>query len=356
MDAMNGLGKAMRTMHTLSLSRLMVAFLLAGSACSQRTQEPNLGTCLPDPVVDCSANGLPAESIYLAGYSCTGTARPDEKSTYVDGVPQGLVCADQGAVGADGKNGYCCTNFTTPCSYNPGAICDAGTYGFQCQGADRPEALNPTISCNQGVREDLLINYCCSGAQRAANCVQSDAIGCSTGTMGWTCLTGSQPTAQDMGASKSRADTFYQLCPVPTPAGNPKYNNFCCYVPALVPAGGSCQQSMNASTCTPGRFGIACYGPDRPDDNFARLHCPDPGVPGINEQGYPATIYCCDYANCQLDKSVPNCASDRVGYACQGLETPDKFFSRLRCPDPGVPRVDDAGAPTTLYCCDRVTN
>jgi hypothetical protein len=294
MDAMNGSGKTVSIMHTLH--RFLAALLLAGAAvaCTTHTMESN-GTCLPDPAVDCSVNGFSAESINLTGYSCTGTARPDENSTYIDGVPQGIVCADEGAVGTDGKNGYCCTNFTTQCSYNPTGICDPGNYGYQCLGADRPEAVNPAISCNQGVREDNLINYCCSGTQRKANCTASDAVGCASGMTGWTCPVGTQPTAQDLGANKSRADLFYLLCPVPTPAPNPQKQTLCCYVPGLNPVGGTCLQDMNVPNCAPGRFGMACYGPDKPDENFPRLACPDPGVPGISEQGYPATVYCCDF-------------------------------------------------------------
>ena len=303
---MNGSGKTMHLMHNLPLRRLLAPLLLAGStvACTTHATESN-GACLPDPAVSCGVSGVDggvsgftAQSINLMGYSCTGTARPDDNSTYIDGVPQGTVCADKadkGDAGTEGKAGYCCTNFTTQCSYNPVAICDQGTYGYQCLGADRPEAVNPAISCNQGVREDNLINYCCSGAQRAPNCTQSDAVGCLAGLTGWTCPTGTQPTAQDMGANKSRADLFYLLCPVPTVAPNPKYETYCCFTASLVPAGGTCLQDMNVPNCASGRFGIACYGTDTPEENFSRLECPDPGLPGFSEQGYPATVYCCDF-------------------------------------------------------------
>ena len=296
MASRNGLGKAMPTMHNHPLATLLVPILCAfGAVACIKDTTPSNGTCLPDPAVSCSVSGFSAESINLTGYSCTGTARPDENSTYIEGVPQGIVCADEGTVGTDGKSGYCCTNFTTQCSYNPADICDPGTFGYQCLGADRPEAVNPAISCNQGVREDNLINYCCSGTQRAANCTPSDAVGCASGMTGWTCPVGTQPTAQDLGANKSRADTFYLLCPVPTPAANQKYSTFCCFIPGLVPVGGTCLQDMTRTTCSPGRFGIACYGTDTPEQNFPRLHCPDPGVPGLSEQGYAATVYCCDY-------------------------------------------------------------
>jgi len=287
----------MAQMNNLPPHRLIAALLVAGStvACTTAATEPN-GSCLPDPAVSCDVNGFSAESINLTGYSCTGAARPDDNSTYIDGVPQGIVCADQ-AVGTDGKPGYCCTNFTTQCSLNPVGICDPGTYGYQCLGANRPEAVNPAISCNQGVRQDDLINYCCSGAERAANCTQSDSVGCLAGLTGWSCPTGTQPTAQDLGANKSRADQFYLLCPVPTLAANPKIETYCCFTSSLDPAGGTCLQDRTVPNCAPGRFGIACYGSDTPEQNFSRLHCPEPGVPGISEQGYPATNYCCDFSH-----------------------------------------------------------
>ena len=291
-----GFGKAMRSMHSLPLPRLLPPLLLAGTAvaCTTAPMESD-GACQLDPALSCSVDGFSADSLHLQGYACTGTARPDDDSTFIDGVPQGIVCADQPA-GADGTRNYCCTNFTTECSYDPTAICDQeDVYGYLCHGPDRPEAVNPAISCNQGVRRDTLVTYCCSGTERAANCTASDAIGCESGMSGWICPKGTQPTAQDLGANKSRADLYYLLCPVPTPAPNKEYDTLCCYVPALVPAGGSCVQSTNVPDCAPGRFGMACYGTDKPDDDFPRLHCPDPGLPGVSTSGYPATLYCCDF-------------------------------------------------------------
>jgi hypothetical protein len=283
-------------MTTMHIPRPLTWLLLSAAvACSHRGTETQVtGTCQPDPVVDCTVKGASAESLHLDGYSCTGSARPDDDATYVEGIPQGLVCADKPA-GADGSRSYCCTNFTTQCSYNPVAVCaQKGTYGYQCWGPNRPEAVNAAIGCDQGVRQDNLVNYCCSGAGIAINCTQSDAIGCVSGMTGWTCPVGTQPTAQDLGANKSRADLYYLLCPVPKPAPNPKYETYCCYVPTLVPAGGTCQQNRNAG-CAPGRFGISCFGTERPDVDFPRLTCPEPGVPGGSEYGYPATNYCCDF-------------------------------------------------------------
>lgn len=268
---------------------------LAAGACTN-SQPPTNGGCVPDPAsASCAAGDASAESLGLVAYSCTGTARPDEDPSYIDGVPQGLVCANQGAVDGEGPHGYCCSALLTSCAYNPVAICDSGSYGYQCRGADRPEALNAVVYCNQGVRQADLINYCCSGEARTPDCIQSDSVGCSPRLMGWTCPAGNIPTSQDLGANKSRADLYYQLCPVPTPAANPSYNTFCCYTPGLAPVGGSCVQNIAVPGCQPGRFGFACYGFDTPDENYPPMHCPDPGFSGVSAQGYPATLYCCDF-------------------------------------------------------------
>ena len=283
--------------HPLYLPLVPLLCGLGTSACTNNDTVPN-GTCRVDPAtVNCNVGDASAESLGLVAYSCTGTARPEEDPTYIDGVPQGLVCANQG------PQGYCCSARVTSCAYDPVAICDPNTYGYRCQGADRPEALNAAVYCNQGVREGDLIKYCCSGTEPIADCIQSDSVKCSARLMGWTCPLGNTPTSQDLGANKSRADLYYQLCPVPTPADNPKYDNFCCYTPGLAPVGGSCVQDMGVPDCQPGKFGIACYGPDTPEQDFPPLHChawlvsgvPRAWVSGISAQGYPATLYCCDF-------------------------------------------------------------
>jgi hypothetical protein len=297
MAQINGIGKATQTMRTQPQKLVLVPFLwgLGAGACTSNPTPVVNGACQPDPAVTCGVGDASAETVHLTGYACTGSARPDDSPVYVEGVPQGTVCADEGTT-ADGKTAYCCTSFTTRCAYNPMADCpDPGTYGYQCRGGNRPEVVNPATSCNQGVREDELINYCCSGTQRAPNCTQSDSVGCLAGLTGWSCPKGVQPTAQDLGANKSRADLFYLLCPVPQPAPNPKMEVYCCFNSSLAPVGGTCQQDLKVPNCAPGRFGIACFGTDRPEETFARLTCPLPGVPGLSEQGYPATVYCCDF-------------------------------------------------------------
>jgi hypothetical protein len=275
--------------HPLYLPLVPLLCGLGTSACTDDDTVPN-GTCVVPDAGNCALGDASAESLGLVAYACTGTARPDESPTYIDGVPQGFVCANQG------PHSYCCSAQATSCAYDPVAICAPNTYGYRCQGADRPEALNAAVYCNQGVREGDLIKYCCSGTEPIADCIQSDSVKCSARLMGWTCPLGSTPTSQDLGANKSRADLYYQLCPVPTPADNPKYDNFCCYTPGLAPVGGSCVQDIGVPDCQPGRFGFACYGPDTPEEDYKpRMHCPDPGFPGLSAERYPATLYCCDF-------------------------------------------------------------
>jgi hypothetical protein len=239
--------------------------------------------------------GASAAATGLLAYSCTGAVRPDDAPTYIEGVPRGLVCADRALPGDGEARGYCCTAETTTCAYDPVADCAAPMFGYQCRGANRPESLNVAISCGQGVREGDLINYCCSGTPQPDGCVQSDSVLCSPRLEGWTCKDANMPLGEELGANRSRADSYRLLCPVPTPAGNPAYKNYCCYPPALVPEGGSCVQDTGVPGCQPGRFGFACYGPDTPEQDYLPMHCPERGVPGTSAEGYPATLYCCDF-------------------------------------------------------------
>ena len=278
---------------------LLVGGLLGG--CTTPNTALQNGLCAQDQGVEatCTAgiDGGTAQSLGLVGYQCTGTARPDQTPTYVEGIPQGLVCANQSA-GADGGSpgAYCCTSETTTCAFNPIAICDPGTFGFKCQGANRPEAYNAELQCGQGVVDGNLIDYCCSGTGLPPGCTELDTAPCTGSLVGWGCpaASGTLPKGQDLAESKSRADQYYLLCDVPNLIG--PNNIFCCYPPAQVPPGGSCVQDITVPGCVTGRFGFACYGPDRPDQDFPPMRCPDPGVPGTSYQGYPGTLYCCDFA------------------------------------------------------------
>jgi hypothetical protein len=273
-----------------------LSLAVSGVGCSSSPVEPN-GACAIDATVTCNVSfaldGSAPVPVGLLGYSCTGTTRPDENARYVDGVPQGTVCASKGA-SADGKQTYCCTAGATTCAYNPVADCDSGD-GYQCRGSSRPEAVNPAIKCGNGVEQDEYINYCCSGQRGPEECKQVNTINCSERLTGFSCPANALPKGEELGASESRADYYRPLCPMPTVGDNVTRNNYCCYMPALIPPGASCVQDTVVPGCAPGRFGFACYGPETPQQDYAPMHCPDKGVAGKSAEGYPATLFCCDF-------------------------------------------------------------
>jgi hypothetical protein len=247
--------------------------------------------------IDCDAPGYDGGVVPagLVAYSCTGSARPDDSPTFDDGVPRGVLCADKGPIGDAGTQAYCCTPDTTSCASDPVIRCEGATTGVQCWGNNRPESLNPTLTCSNGFYDDQnLLDYCCTGQPEAPLCQQTDSVRCDPRLLGFLCQGDRLPRGEDLGSNKSRADYFRPVCSIAQPAENPEYNSYCCYMPAPVPAGGTCVWDPEVVGCAPGRFGFSCYGPDTPNQDYFPMHC-DPGVHGTNAEGYPATIFCCDF-------------------------------------------------------------
>ncbi len=259
---------------------------------------PSKGQCVPDTErrLDCSAMSErdPGASTSYDAFYCDGDARPDGEPKYIDGVPQGTVCANRGERDEAGRQGYCCAPRITSCAYNPVAICDEGSFGFQCRGGNRPDAINAGLSCGNGVKQDELVNYCCSGTTQQPGCLQSDSAMCPSRLLGFSCRGDSLPRGEQLGPNKSRSDYYHLLCTAPKVAANPEYKTYCCYPPAPMPEGGSCVANTRVPDCEPGRFGFACYGPDRPEDNYLPMHCPGAPKAGVSAEGYPATLFCCD--------------------------------------------------------------
>jgi len=286
------------------LLALAAALPVLGSfagGCFPSDAEPS-GSCQPEPesVIDCRAPGYGSELLPagLIARSCTGSARPDlDDATYVEDVPRGSVCADMGPLGDTGRRGYCCTNGPVECAFDPHSDCDAPTYGYRCWGANRPESLNPAMSCTNGNRDGAIVDYCCASIaefKSAPRCQQSDTVGCGDHLLGFLCQSDRLPRGEDLGANKSRADFFHPVCEIPKPAPNPDYKTYCCFMPGLIPEGGSCVNHTFVPGCAGGRFGFACYGPDTPEDDYPGMACPEPGFRGTSAEGYPATLYCCD--------------------------------------------------------------
>jgi hypothetical protein len=247
--------------------------------------------------LDCTVEGYEQDvllEVGLVGYSCTGEQRPDYDATYDEGFPTGTLCASKGELG-DGSQGYCCTPQPVDCAYDPVSDCAEGEDGYECRGTNRPESLNASINCGNGIRHGELTQYCCSGEPIAPLCQLVDSAGCRDGLLGFLCEEGGHPRGEHLGANKSRPDHYNFTCSVPEPAPNPEFNTTCCFAPPLVLDGGSCITHDSVPGCEPGRFGFSCYGRDTPDEGYLSVNCPESGVAGTSVEGYPATLYCCDF-------------------------------------------------------------
>jgi hypothetical protein len=307
-----------RTRTTVSLLGALVAWAGLGG-CVDPTRIP--GSCEVSSAVVCGASavlagdkdaGVTDEQLGLVGYSCNGELRPDDKGTMISGVPYGQICADMTPVPPDGQpaptaRDYCCTPESDPsnCVLDRSRTSDCPEgYAYQCYGPNRPEVNNPAVTCGNGLREGDYIRYCCSHAPRPAGCVQAKgATTCMGGLIGWVCPTTPmefRPRGEDFGANESRADYYYFVCDVPTRAPNGRDNVYCCFSPSPVLPGGSCVYSPgsapNIPNCGAGRFAFACYGRDRPDqDYYPRINCKEPPISGKSDTGYDAQLFCCDY-------------------------------------------------------------
>ncbi|MGA3123569.1 MAG: hypothetical protein ABSF69_22610 [Polyangiaceae bacterium] len=264
--------------------------LLALGACTSNASDVD-GACAvdSDPQLQCASGFI--------GYSCNDGARPDENGEFVDGVPQGIVCTDQGVLQSSGGTGFCCTSETTPCVYDPVAGCVAPTYGYQCLGSDRPEAFDPSLYCGEGVQEADLIEYCCGAQPLPHGCQQATGATCAETLVPWTCTDQTLPTEAELGANQSRADFNLLVCSIPTVVmAATTTTNYCCFTPTSVSLEASCLFDTTVPGCAPGSFGFACTGPDTPAQDYAGISCPDDvGVAGVNPQGYRASLYCCQY-------------------------------------------------------------
>jgi hypothetical protein len=256
------------------------------------------GTCvkIPNTVLDCRAEGYDGEleRAGLEGYACTGKMRPDLEATMSEGVPRGLMCADKGALD-DGRQSYCCTEDTVTCAYDPTMECDAGNSGYECYGNNRPESLNPALLCSNGTSERGLYRYCCTGQPEPSPCVEDTAVTCDSRLLGFRCRGDRAPRGEDYGPNRSRADYYYPLCSIAEVQPNAAFKGYCCYMTLTPPVGATCVQHPRVPACAADRFGFACYGPDTPEDDYPPMKCPDPGVPGISNEGYAAKLYCCDF-------------------------------------------------------------
>jgi hypothetical protein len=266
--------------------------LVLGAACATRARDGVPAACIVDPNPSTPCVGG------LVGYSCTDSARPDENPDYVDGVPSGMICTDEGAVAGSGAEAFCCAP-STPCAYDPVPWgCSAPAYAYQCRGSDRPEAFDPSLFCGEGLREGSLIDYCCSPSAPTAGCSQISGKACPKSLTGWTCHDQTVPSEVELGENQSRADFNVLVCSTPTvvtdTTGTDTYQ-YCCFTPTSLPKGGSCLGDTVVPGCPVDSFGFACTGVDTPEQDYPGIYCSGGGTAGANPQGYAATLYCCQY-------------------------------------------------------------
>jgi hypothetical protein len=271
--------------------------LLLAGACWPDTPVLD-GSCelVPNTTLDCRVAGYDGslQRAGLVGYACSGSARPDLDRAMSEGVPSGLLCADEGTLD-NGQESYCCTEDVVSCAYDPSMECEEGQSGYQCYGNNRPESLNAALLCGNGTQERDLYHYCCSGQRERSPCHESMTGGCGERLIGFLCEGDQLPRGEDYGPNRSRADSYHPICATATVAPNPIFKSYCCYMTLRPPVGATCVQHPSVPGCDSRRFGFACYGPDTPEEDFPPMDCPDPGIPGISNEGYEAKLYCCDF-------------------------------------------------------------
>ncbi len=355
-------------------SLLFVAGVAAGCT---TTVTATTTSCSTDAAVSCPGGG--------EGWSCDGSARPDE-------INGSIACSTGVAINST-TIGYCCASVSFPTGGACGrdstvSGCVYGSYGFSCTGQARPEDQDGSLTCSMGVPAGGgSTDYCCLvGYTMAAGCMQDPTVascqgnssyafsctgsatpaenasglvctgpspgpsggsayccqqqtttaggcsadptitGCAGGSSGYSCTGGATPAASlncSSGVAGPSGDTFY-----------------CCGG-----AAGTCGADGTV-TCSAGALGYSCNGSVRPDANGG-MEC-STGVP----QSGGSTGYCCiatttsTASTCSVDATVTGCAGGSYGFACMGTDRPSDTNTHLTCGD-GVAGNDG----NTLYCC-----
>ncbi len=162
--------------------------LLAIGSCTVTTG--TTGTCSPDSTVA----GCVASSI---GYSCTGSATPDESNA-------SLNCSS-GTPGNAGSTLYCCAPLPGPGTCAPDstiANCPTSSTGYSCTGTDTPPESYPLVTCGTGIPGNAGATlYCCTSGgtdagspEAGATCMVDPTVsGCAAGSTGYSCVGGATP-------------------------------------------------------------------------------------------------------------------------------------------------------------------
>ena len=163
---------------------VLLLAVIGGACSSEMAENGSLRRSMPNPELACglALDGTFDPSLGLIGYSCTGSARPDEQATLHRRYSERQSCAPIGVPSVPTESKVIAVpTGATQCAYNP-------VVGLR---SARLTAINATarIGRNRSIRPSIadkasgkanLINYCCSGTQQPDGCLQSDSVRCSS--------------------------------------------------------------------------------------------------------------------------------------------------------------------------------
>ena len=239
----------------------------------------------------------------------------------------------------------------TNCAEDDALDCSGGSTGFTCATGTNPEDEDDSIACSTPVASGTQDTYCCftDFGTSDTTCQPDDALQCQSGTVGYSCASGDDPTLADSTLTCSAASGTGGGDD--DDDGGPTEADFCCAPSGTAvgddddDAGAGCAFD-GTITCSSDSAGYACspgVDPEAVDDSLA---C---SASRASAQGQD--IYCCftgftgDPTTCEPDDDVAlGCASGTYGFSCAA--------------DAGSPATLDASltqcAPAATpgdYCC-----
>lgn len=208
------------------------------------------------------------------------------------------------------------------CTEDDGLACTGGSTGFSCSAGSNPEDEDDSIACSTPVVSGTQDTYCCftdfGGSD--GTCQPDDALQCQSGTVGYSCASGDDPTLYDSTLTCSAASGAVDE----EEDGGLSEADFCCATAGTVLGGdddddaGSGCTFDGTITCSSNSLGYACrpgVNPETVDDSLA---CSSSTVTAQNQD-----LYCCftgftgDATTCQPDDDATlGCAAGTYGFSC----------------------------------------
>jgi hypothetical protein len=173
------------------------------------------------------------------------------------------------------------TTTTRGCAVDSSVSCAFGT-GWSCPGSEQPQDTMQDLVCSTDGAGD----FCCA----SSSCSYDGAVaGCTSGSVGYRCVSGSAPPDQ--------ADPAL-VCSVPTTSSG--VDAYCCFTNLTSPTVTStCTPDPSVAGCQPDSagnpsYGFSCTGSENPDVDYSNVQC-SMGTPGMDAHGVAATLYCCTH-------------------------------------------------------------